>query len=172
VRQLAAIELRVPPQVLAFHHGAPGEHADARRSLTHVAALALADGALGPEQFEPRRLAAARLAEMRSHIAPVADPALAPDAAHAVIRLTDGRTAAHGVRCARGTRARPLTDAELSDKFRDLACTTLASGQAERLLALAWNIRALHDVGALVRASIPEETFEPAQLPGSPLIPR
>ena len=173
LRQLAGVELRVPPQVLADHR-APSieDEAHARRSLTHVAALARIDGAVGPEQFDARRLASARLAQMRAHITPIADPALAPDAAHALIRLTDGRMAEHGVRCARGTRTRPLADTELSDKFRDLAGMVLATAQAERLLALAWNIRALSDVGALVRASIPEEAFEPAQLPGSPLIPR
>ena len=65
-----------------------------------------------------------------------------------------------------------LTDAELSVKFRGSPREVLATDQAERVLALAWNIRALGDVGALIRASVPEEDVEPLELPGSPLIPR
>jgi hypothetical protein len=67
---------------------------------------------------------------------------------------------------------RPLADHDLSDKFRSQAADVLATDQAERLLGLAWNIRALPDVGGLIRSSIPDDLHEPAELPGSPLIPR
>ena len=63
-----------------------------------------------------------------------------------------------------------MTDADLSNPVRRLAGEVLATDQAERLLALAWNLRALIAVGALARASVPEEEIDPAELPGSPLI--
>jgi 2-methylcitrate dehydratase PrpD len=172
-RHIADVELHVHPCVLARSLGGPPANGvQARRSLSHAAAVALVDGAAGREQFSDWRVSSPRIAELRRRIRVLADDTLAPEAARVALHLADGRIAEHGVRCARGFPARPLTDAELSDKFRDLASELLATDQAERLLALVWNVRALGDVGALVRASVPEETSEPAQLPGSPLLPR
>jgi 2-methylcitrate dehydratase PrpD len=172
-REVAAIELRVHPTAIApAGTREPRTVAQARRSLHHAAAVALVDGAAGLEQFGERHLASARIAEIRARVEVLGDDTLAPTAAHVVLRLGDGRVVEHGVRCARGSAARPLTDAELSAKFRGLAAEVLATDQIERMLALAWNVRALADVGALVRASIPVDEFEPAELPGSPLIPR
>jgi 2-methylcitrate dehydratase PrpD len=109
---------------------------------------------------------------MRTRIAVRGDETLRIEGARIVLRLGDGRVLEHAVRCARGHPARPLTDAELSDKFRGLAAEVLATDQCERLLALAWNVRALADMGALVRTTVPDDALDPADLPGSPLIPR
>lgn len=172
-RHVVGIELRVHPCVLARSLlEPPANVAQARCSLSHAAAVALVDGAAGREQFSGSRVKSARVAAMRQRVAVRGDASLAHEAAHVVLRLADGRSVEHAVRCARGQPARPLSDAELSAKFRDLAADVLATDQAERLLALAWNVRALGDVGALVRASVPEDAPDPAQLPGSPLLPR
>src|SRR5690606_26570175 len=98
----------------------PANAAQARRSLSHAAAVALVDGAAGREQFSEWRITSARVAAMRRRVTVRGDDSLAHEAAHVVLRLADGRIAEHGVRCARGQPARPLSDAELSDKFRDL----------------------------------------------------
>src|SRR5690606_4729006 len=140
--------------------------AEARRSLHHAAAVALVDGAAGLEQFSDRRVGSARIADMRSRIEVSGDATLPADGARIVLRLSDGRTVDHAVRCARGSPARPLTDAELSEKFRGLAAEVLATDQTERLLALAWNVCSLGDIGALLRTSVPEDMLDPAELPG------
>jgi 2-methylcitrate dehydratase PrpD len=172
-RELAAVELRIHPTALARAGTRdPRTVAQARRSIHHAAAVALIDGTVGLEQFEERQLASTRVAEIRARIEVIGDQTLTSTAAHVVLRLNDGRVVEHGVRCARGSAARPLSDAELSTKFRGLAAEVLATDQTERVLALAWNVRALTDIGALVRASVPEDEMEPADLPGSPLIPR
>src|SRR5690606_37143548 len=128
-----------------------------RRSLQHAAAVALVDAVAGIEQFDMRRVMSPRVGEMRARIEVEADAGIPREGARVVLHLVDGRHAEHSVRCARGSPARPLTDAELSDKFRGLAGEVLATDQAERALALAWNLRALGDVGALVRAAVPED---------------
>ncbi|MPZ42188.1 MAG: hypothetical protein GEV05_02055 [Betaproteobacteria bacterium] len=172
-RHITQIELHAHPSVLArARTQAPTNAAQARRSLQHAVAVTLIDGAAGLEQFGGRRIAATRVAEMRSRIELRGDDRLPPEGARILLRLLDGRVVEHSVRCARGHPARPLSDGELSDKFRSLAAELLATDQAERLLALAWNARALADIGALVRASVPDEALDPAELPGSPLIPR
>ena len=172
-RHIARIELHAHPSVLAHANAqAPANPAQARRSLQHAVAVTLIDGAAGLEQFAAQRIAATRVAEMRSRVELRADATLPREGARIALHLLDGRVAEHSVRCARGNPARPLGDGELSDKFRSLAAEVLATDQAERALALAWNVRALADIGALVRASVPDEALDPAELPGSPLIPR
>lgn len=172
-RDVTSVELRVPAQVLELT-GRPDPHTalEAKLSLRHCVAVALADGAAGVRQFTEQRLRNTRIAELRSRVDAIAAP---ESVAHAIIvkvNLTSGQSVErHAGRLADGA-TRALSDAELSDKFRALASELLATDQAERLLALAWNMRALADIGSLARASVPEEEIAPSELPGSPLIPR
>ena len=170
---IAAVELRVHPLALqAAIARDPADGGESRSSIHHCAAIALADGAAGVPQFQHARVHHPRVSQLRARIEALADTDLGPFEARAAVTLRDGRRVEQHVRCALGSPERPMTDAALSDKFRTLAAELLATDQAERLLALAWNMRALVDVGALMRASVPEEDIEPAELPGSPLIPR
>ena len=170
---ISAVHLRVNPLALQAHAAVnPASGLESKSSIHHCAAVALADGAAGVRQFQDERVHHPRIAQLRAQVGTLADESVGPIEAHALIALRDGRSVEHHVRCARGSPERPMTDAALSDKFRMLAAEVLATDQAERLLALAWNVRALVDVGALIRASVPEEEIEPAELPGSPLIPR
>ncbi len=173
VRHIVEVAMRLHPALLARPAlPAPASVAQARRSIHHAVAVALLDGAAGLDQFGVRRLTSTRVAQMRSRIHVQGDDTLPIEGARIVLRMSDGRVVEHSVRCARGHPARPLSDSELSDKFRSLAAEVLATDQAERVLALAWNVQALADIGALVRASVPDEALDPLQLPGSPLIPR
>ena len=52
-----------------------------------------------------------------------------------------------------GNIHRPLTDAQLEDKFRDQAAVNLPADDVEALIELCWRIDQLDDVGALVEAS-------------------
>ncbi len=172
-RQIAVIEVRMPPQRYIHDRGAdPADSADARHSIEHVAAVALLDGTVGLAQFEPARVRSARMREVRAKVRTLPDEQLLDSAAHVRITVTSGETIERHVRCALGHPMRPLGDHDLSEKFRSQAADILATDQAERLLGLAWNLRALPDVGGLIRSSIPDDLYEPAELPGSPLIPR
>lgn len=172
-RQIGTVDIRMhPSQATLDTGGEPASSAAARSSAQHAAAVALLDGQAGLAQFEAAKLRNARVQEMRARVGMIADAALPDTAAQVTITLASGVTLERLVRCALGHPLRPLGDRELSDKFRGLAGETLATGQAERLLGLAWNVRALPDMGGLIRTTIPEDVYEPAELPGSPLIPR
>jgi len=170
--EIDAVELRVNPAVLVRSAGPePVDLAAARRSLQHAAAAALLHGTAA-RQFEAAALASERLVRLRARVQAHGDEALGPDAAHVFLHMRNGAVRAQEVRRAHGSPERPLTDAELAAKFRRLAARALATDQAERLLALAWNLPALADAGALARGCVPEEEAGEAVLPGSPLIPR
>jgi len=172
-RQIGAVSIRMPPSQAAYNAGTDPESSfAARHSVQHAATVALLDGVAGLAQFESAKLRNSQVKEMGHRVEVITDETLPDTAAHVTITLPSGLTLERLVRCALGHPLRPLGDRELSDKFRGLAGDSLATGQAERLLGLAWNVRALPDMGGLIRTTIPEDVYEPAELPGSPLIPR
>jgi len=69
------------------------------------------------------------------------------------VELVDGRVLEARADFGKGSPANPMSDAELSDKFRECAAWGgLAPDQAEEALALLWRIDELADVGELTRA--------------------
>lgn len=172
-RQIASVDIRISPQPRFRQRDEdPIDAWAARHSVAHVAAVALLDGAVGLAQFESPRLRSARVRDLRAKVRITPDDSLLDTAAQVRVTLANGDTIERHVRCALGHPLRPLSDLDLSEKFRTQAADVLATDQAERLLGLAWNLRALPDMGGLVRTSIPDDVYEPTELPGSPLIPR
>jgi 2-methylcitrate dehydratase PrpD len=172
-RNIEAAVVRLPPARLAQADAPePKSAAEARRSAQHAVAAALLDGRVGLRQFEPARLASPRLQALRARVRVEADAA-APDAGGRIeIHLRDGSRADMPMRTHLAAAAQPMDNAALNAKFRVLAAEALATDQAERVLALAWNIAALADIGSLIRATVPQDDIELAELPGSPLLPR
>jgi len=170
---VASVQVRVHPTQAALSESAESASAiAAKHSVQHAATVALLDGQAGLAQFRGEKLRNEKVNALRARIALAADPALPDTAARVTIMQPNGTMLERLVRCALGHPSRPLEDRELSDKFRALAGETLSTGQTERLLGLIWNVRALPDMGGLVRTTIPEDVYEPAELPGSPLLPR
>lgn len=130
------------------------------------------DGVLGAPQFQQDGRRNAQTLKLAAQIEVLADKEMAPRAVMVTAHLNGGRSADHRMAAVHSSLERPMNDAELGDKFRELAIDLLATSQAERMLALAWNMRALGDIGALMRASVPEDELAPDALPGSSLLPR
>jgi len=72
------------------------------------------------------------------------------------LETTDGRVLEKRLEGSLGNLSRPLTDEQLSAKFRDQATRVLSGERAERALELCWNIDALDDVAELVSATTPQ----------------
>jgi len=54
-----------------------------------------------------------------------------------------------------GNLARPMTDRELEDKFRDQAAPVLGAQRSNELIALCWSIDKLADCRTLIEAATP-----------------
>ena len=78
------------------------------------------------------------------------------DGVHVEVELTDGRVLEKRLTASLGNLQRPLTDEQLSAKFRDQATLVLTAEQAEHALELSWRIDELADVAELVDATIPD----------------
>jgi 2-methylcitrate dehydratase PrpD len=102
----------------------PRDGLEAKLSLQYCAACAIHDGTVGVAQFDDARVADPLLASLAPKVGMVGDPSVATDAAHVIASLHDGRVFPIDVPHARGSVARPLTDAEIEAKFRALASAT------------------------------------------------
>jgi hypothetical protein len=54
-----------------------------------------------------------------------------------------------------GNLKRPLTDAQLTAKFRDQALLALPGAQVDRLIDLCWRVDRLGDVSEVVKVAAP-----------------
>ncbi|HVY17211.1 MAG TPA: MmgE/PrpD family protein [Rhodopila sp.] len=123
---------------------------DARVSIPHCAAVALLTGAAGLAQFDDPAVSDPAVAALRGRIKAALDPTLPIGAATVAVRTTDGRSLHMTVPHAKGSTERPLSDAEIGDKARDLARHGAFSGDIEAIIQAAWRIDALTTIGPLM----------------------
>jgi 2-methylcitrate dehydratase PrpD len=112
----------------------PQDGLEARFSAIHGIAAALCDGRVGLPQYESARVRSVQLRAMRAKTTLVARPDVARDAARLEARLRDGTTVHEHVTHARGSLARPLTDAELFAKVELLVDPELGERSGRRLV--------------------------------------
>lgn len=135
---------------------APQDGLEARFSAIHGIAVALIDGRAGLPQYEPERVRSAGVRALRDKTTLVPSPELARDAARLEARLKDGTTVEEHVVHARGSTARPLTDAELFAKVRLLIEPRLGARAGERLVEAVLAIDAASSLDAVIAPAVPE----------------
>ncbi|MCC7276557.1 MAG: MmgE/PrpD family protein [Alphaproteobacteria bacterium] len=114
-------------------------------SLRYTVASALVHGSVRLDGFTPERLADPRVVDLMTRIDLVVDPEL--DAAfpqrrsaRVTIETTDGRRFAHYQPHRKGDPDAPLSDAELTDKFLELAVPVIGDAGARRLRDAVWGV--------------------------------
>jgi 2-methylcitrate dehydratase PrpD len=124
-------------------------------SIFHACAVALATGTAGEPQFADAVVRDPRIAALRDRVSITADAGTRKLEAHVRIALRDGRTLERHVDHALGTLERPMSDADLEEKFRALVADALKPAQADVLIDLCWKLDTLPDAGAIARAATP-----------------
>lgn len=117
----------------------------AKFSLPYVVAHALIHGSVRLNAFGPDRLNDPQLRALMGKVELTADPELSRNfprqrAARVEIELTDGRRLAHFQPTRKGDPEMPLSDAELNDKFLELATPVLGDVKARALLERLWRL--------------------------------
>ena len=150
--QVAAVSLGVHPLVLELTgKRAPLTGLDGKFSVYHAAAVALLHGRAGEREFSDACVRDPATAGLRGKVSAQIDPAIAADAAHVEVRLTDGRVLARHVAHAIGSVARPMSDAALDAKATDLMAAVLPAGQAAAALRAARSLAGAPEIGAIIR---------------------
>jgi 2-methylcitrate dehydratase PrpD len=114
-------------------------------SLPYTVATALVHGSVRRDAFVPARLADPVVQDLMQRIELVVDPecdAAFPHRRAAVVEIetTDGRRLEHRQPTRKGDPEAPLSDAELEDKFRELAAPAIGTAAAGKLMAALWSL--------------------------------
>jgi len=128
---------------------------EAKVSIQHSVAAAFLYGTAGLAQYTDQCVADAAVLDLRSKVVVEEDPGIPVETAFVTVETIDGRMLAAHVTEARGTMARPMSDAELEAKFRTLADYGAPRFDAERLVTAIWAIADEHDVGRVIQMMVP-----------------
>lgn len=149
---IAAVTVAGDALLLARGDRAVNNERDARVSIHHSAALGLVRGRAGVADFEMPAVTDPALAAFRQKVTAVLDEALPRGAATVTLHLVDGREIRRSVVHPRGSFERPMSDAELEEKFRDNAAIGGFSDRAEVAVGAVWGLESAADVDGLMRA--------------------
>jgi 2-methylcitrate dehydratase PrpD len=149
----ARVALQVHPLALTLtNRPKPTTPLEAQISLYHWAAACFVHRIAGPAQLRQECIDDPAVAALRARVSAVGNPALQRDQAIAEVTLPSGSTLRAHVTHARGSIARPMTDAELDAKFAAQARSVLSESDSVRLLALCRKVSALENVGQQIAA--------------------
>ena len=156
-RDVRAVHLKVAPLVLDLCSKRDiGKGLEGKFSVYHAAAIGLVRGKGGIAEFTDAAVNDPEVKRVRETLTfAVADKSIAEDEVIAEVTLASGERVVKHVKHAIGNRARPMTDVELEDKFRDQAAPVLGERRANELIALCWSIDKLADCRTLIEATAP-----------------
>ena len=152
--QIERIDLAVHPLVLELTgKRTPQTGLEGKFSVYFAAAIAIVAGAAGPKQFSDTLVRDPAVVALRDRVVPTVTPGIGEAQVRAVITLKDGRRLEQSIEHVVGSVERPMSDADLDKKFRDLADGVLPAAQARRLLDLCRTVDRLPRAGELARAA-------------------
>jgi 2-methylcitrate dehydratase PrpD len=155
--EVEAVTLSVAPLVLELTgKRTPQVGLEGKFSIFHSTAAALIFGAAGEKQYSDECVRDPKVVALRGRVEAVVDPKKRDDEVHVTIRLKDGRVLEKYIEHAIGSRERPMTNDDLSEKFHDLADDILGREQGARLLDTAWSLESLSDAAAICRLGTPK----------------
>ena len=153
--QIKAVDLKVHPLVLnLMGKTEPKTGLEGKFSIFHAVAVALVTGRAGEQAFTDQAVADPAVVAVRKTVTATVDPAIKPDQVDMTVTLADGRSLHLFIEHAVGSQDRPMTDAQLEDKFRGLADGILPADQARQLMDLCWKAWDLDDAGQIARAGV------------------
>jgi 2-methylcitrate dehydratase PrpD len=153
---IVAVRLRVAPLVLDLCNqqnitkGLQGKF-----SVYHGAAVGLVRGKGGLREYTDEAVNEPAIKRVRELTTATGDASITEDQAHIEVELSDGRRLSKFVEQSLGNIHRPLTDAQLDEKFRDQALLVLPAREIETAIQQCWQIDQLDDVGELVKTTVP-----------------
>jgi uncharacterized membrane protein len=90
---------------------------------------------------------------LRAKVTAEDDASIPADAAVVSLRTTSGDMLSAHIAHARGSIARPLSDRELEDKFRDLAAHGAPGVNAARLIDAVWGLEKTNNAAEVMKLS-------------------
>ena len=133
----------------------PAGGREAQVSAQHAVSVSLRHGRAGLDQFSDAAVADAETVALRGLVSVEIDPALPVGAAVLELGLVDGSTLSRRVDQARGDSDRPMTDAEIEEKLRNLAAWGAPDVAVDLLIRALWNLPESEETASLARLATP-----------------
>jgi 2-methylcitrate dehydratase PrpD len=150
VQGVQSVHLRVHPLTVQLcDRQQPAGREEGLVSAQHWAAAGLLFRRAGLQESREACVRDPAVAALRARVTLQADAGMGVDAATATVTLADGRRLEHHVAHCMGSLARPMSDADLDEKFRGQAGQVLPQAQVEALIGECWGLAGLKDVGGL-----------------------
>ena len=124
---------------------------DAKVSLQHSVAVALIDGAVGVLQYSEPMVSREDVKALRARVTAELAADAKPLSAEVIIKTRQGRELRSQSLKPRGSLEKPMSDADIEAKVRDLAAFGGAGCDIERIIATAWQLPSLADVRDFTR---------------------
>lgn len=137
---------------------------EAKLSIRHSVAICLLNGSAGVQDYLDATVNDPVAVQLSALVECEGDEAIPQDSALVRVEMTDGRVLESHVRQGRGTPARPLTDAELSEKALGLFAFGAPTLPAEDIVPALWTIDALPDMRSLLALTVPDSHAAEAAL--------
>ncbi len=151
--QVRAVTVSGDALLLARGDRVVGNERDARVSIHHAAAVALTWGRAGVSEFSPACVTDPEVTDLRARVRAELDPSLSTGAARVRVETTGGVVHEATVLAARGSVEKPLADADIEAKVRELAREGGSGCDADEVIARAWDLDRAPDVRALMEAA-------------------
>ena len=132
------MRLRVAPLVLDLcNQTGITKGLQGKFSVYHGAAVGLVRGKAGIQEYTDAAVNDPAVKRVRELTRATGDSSITEDQAHVTVETVDGAASRCSSRESLGNLHRPLSDAQLEDKFRDQAAVNLPQGVVDTLLGSA-----------------------------------
>lgn len=148
--QVTAINLRVHPHVVSITGVMnPANGMQSKFSVSHSAAIGLADGAGGAYEYSDEKVRDPVMTALRQKVKVEIDETLAVDQARATV-VMGGKEYSAFVEHQSGTKNNPMPDGAIEKKFMTHAVPVIGEEAAGKAAQLIWKFEALEDVRELL----------------------
>lgn len=155
-RTIRSVEVLVPAEVVKTvcepeaNKRRPANSYDAQFSIPYIVATGLLRGRFTLDELEPAALADREVLSLAARVHHKIDPASTFPrhyTGEVIVTLESGEILRHREAINRGSADRPLSNAEIVDKYQDNACRTLKRDRAERVCAAVLGLDRADAVG-------------------------
>jgi 2-methylcitrate dehydratase PrpD len=154
VAEVDSMHLTVHPLVLELTGKRdPKTGLEGKFSVFHSAACALLRGDGAPTAFTDEVVRVPEIVTLRDKITATADPDCHSASVTIEVRFKDGGTVTKHVERAIGSIDVPLTDEQVTQKFRVQSALVIGEEATDALIELSWKAATLDDIGDVARKS-------------------
>jgi 2-methylcitrate dehydratase PrpD len=123
-------------------------------SVYHSVAVALLNGKAGEKEYSDQIVLDPKTIAIRNKIEVIVDTNIPKKSGDMTIILNDGRVLHQFVENAVGSVEKPMTNAQLNEKFHDLVDEMMPRKNANQLLDTSWKIHTMTNVGRFPRLTV------------------